>query len=235
MTFTTPDNDRAGIIGRPAAGNVLKLAPVAGKLELRVQGPNVTPGYWRLPKQTAAAFDEEGYYRLGDAVRLLDAADPRRGLIFDGRLTEDFKLASGTWVSVGPLRTQLLTALAPLAQDVVIAGPDRDFIAVLIVPDLRACAATLGRTHEDIDPVQIVNEPGLRQRCIALLRSHAESHPGNSARVGRAVLLAAPLSFDHGEITDKGSVNQRAVLQRRAALIADLYQPVAAAHVLTVE
>ncbi len=177
VTFTTPDNDRAGIIGRPAAGNVIKLTPVAGKLELRVRGPNVTPGYWRLPQQSAAAFDEEGYYRLGDAVRLLDEADPTRGMIFDGRLTEDFKLASGTWVSVGPLRTQLLAGLAPLAQDVVVAGPNRNFIAVLIVPDFRACAKLLGRTHEDLDPVQLVNDPVLRQRYVAMLKEHAETHP----------------------------------------------------------
>jgi feruloyl-CoA synthase len=234
VTFTTPEEDRAGIIGRPAAGNVLKLAPVEDKLELRVHGPNLTPGYWRQPERNAAAFDEEGYYRFGDAVRLLDAEDPARGLIFDGRLTDDFKLASGTWVSVGPLRSALLAALAPLAQDVVIAGLNRDFVAVLIVPDLRACANALGQAPRNIDPVAIVNDPVLRQRCVAMLKAHGEAYPGNSTRVERAILLAAPLSFDHGEITDKGSVNQRAVLQRRNASVNDLYQPMAPPQVLIV-
>ena len=235
VTFTTPDNDRAGVIGRPAAGNVIKLAPVANKLELRVKGPNVTPGYWRLPEPTAAAFDAEGYYRLGDAVRLLDPADPSRGLVFDGRITEDFKLASGTWVSVGPLRTQLLAVLAPLAQDVVIAGLNSDYIGILIVPDWRACAVASGRASADIDPVELVNDVTLRARIRAALEAHAAAHPGNSSRVDRAVLLAEPLSLDHGEITDKGSVNQRAVLARRSSLVEDLYRAVPPAHVLRVE
>jgi feruloyl-CoA synthase len=234
VTFTTPDNDRAGVIGRPAAGNLIKLAPVADKLELRVRGPNVTPGYWRLPEQTIAAFDEEGFYRLGDAVRLVDPKDPVRGLLFDGRITEDFKLASGTWVSVGPLRAQLLAALVPLAQDVVIAGLNQDFLAALIVPDVRACAHALGLVHTDIDPVELVNSTELRRRIGAALKAHALAHPGNSTCVERAVLLADPLSLDHGEITDKGSVNQRAVLARRHSLTQTLYDPTPPPQVLIV-
>jgi feruloyl-CoA synthase len=234
VTFTTPDNDRAGVIGRPAAGNLIKLAPVADKLELRVRGPNVTPGYWRLPEQTIAAFDEEGFYRLGDAVRLVDPKDPARGLLFDGRITEDFKLASGTWVSVGPLRAQLLAALVPLAQDVVIAGLNQDFLAALIVPDLRACAHALGPSQADIDPVELVNSTELRRRIGAALKAHALAHPGNSTCVERAVLLADPLSLDHGEITDKGSVNQRAVLARRDSLVQFLYEPTPPPQVLIV-
>jgi feruloyl-CoA synthase len=234
VTFTTPDNDRAGVIGRPAAGNLIKLAPVADKLELRVRGPNVTPGYWRLPEQTAAAFDDEGFYRLGDAVRLVDPKDPARGLFFDGRITEDFKLASGTWVSVGPLRAQLLTALTPLAQDVVIAGLNREFLAALIVPDLRACAHALGLIHADINPVELVNSAELRNRCGAALKAHALAHPGNSTCVERAVLLADPLSLDHGEITDKGSVNQRAVLTRRDSLVQALFESTPPPQVLVV-
>jgi len=233
VTFTTPDNDRAGVIGRPAAGNLIKLAPVAGKMELRVRGPNVTPGYWRLFEQTSRAFDEEGYYCLGDAVRLLDPDDPSRGIVFDGRLSEDFKLASGTWVSVGPLRAQLLAALAPLAQDVVIAGLNRDFVAALIVPDSRACAIALN-TPGIHDLAGLVGHPDLRRRCITALKAHAIEQPGNSTRVDRAILLSQPLSLDHGEITDKGSVNQRAVLNRRASLIDDLYEAAPPAHVLVV-
>jgi feruloyl-CoA synthase len=235
VTFTTPENDRAGVIGRPAAGNVIKLVPVANKLELRVKGPSVTPGYWRLPELTAAAFDEEGYYRLGDAVRFLDPDDCARGLVFDGRLTEDFKLASGTWVSVGPIRAQLVAVLTPLAQDVVIAGLNRDFIGILIVPDWRACAAIAGSPSADIDHVGLVNDATVRARCIAALQEHAAAHPGSSSRVERAVLLSEPLSLDHGEITDKGSVNQRAVLARRASLVEDLFRATTVPHVLKVE
>jgi feruloyl-CoA synthase len=234
VTFTTPDNDRAGVIGRPAAGNLVKLAPVGGKLELRVRGPNVTPGYWRLPEQSAPAFDEEGFYCLGDAVRLVDPKDPQRGLIFDGRITEDFKLASGTWVSVGPLRVQLLAALAPLAQDVVIAGVDQDYLAVLIVPDLPACAQALAQPPREIDPVDLLNKPELHRLCLAAIKAHNQAHPGNSTRVERAVLLAEPLSLDKGEITDKGSVNQRTVLRCRELLVFDLYRDPPPAHVLTI-
>ena len=234
VTFTTPDNDRAGVIGRPAAGNLIKLAPVDDKLELRVRGPNVTPGYWRLPEQSTAAFDDEGFYQLGDAVRLVDPKDPARGLFFDGRITEDFKLASGTWVSVGPLRAQLLAALIPLAQDVVIAGLNRDFLAVLIVPDLRACSHALGLAQPGIDSVELLSSVKLRRRCIGALKAHAAEHPGNSTCVDRAVLLAEPLSLDNGEITDKGSVNQQAVLTRRHSLVEALFESTPPFEVLLV-
>jgi feruloyl-CoA synthase len=216
VTFTSPDTERAGVIGLPAAGNLLKLTPMADKLELRVKGPNVTPGYWRNPELTAAAFDEEGYFRLGDAVRLLDAADATRGLVFDGRISEDFKLASGTWVSAGPLRTALLAALGPLAQDVVIAGLNRDYIAVLIFPDLKASDASVSTQ--------------VRERLAA----HARANPANAAHVERAILLSEPPSLDHGEITDKGSINQRAVLQRRATLVEELYRSDPPPHVITI-
>jgi feruloyl-CoA synthase len=234
VTFTTPDNDRAGVIGRPAAGNCIKLAPVSGKLELRVRGPNVTPGYWRLPEQTAAAFDEEGYYRLGDAVRPLYPSDPRQGLMFDGRISEDFKLSSGTWVSVGPLRVQLLAALAPYALDVVITGLNCDYIGALIVPDIRACALALGKPQAKIEALHLALDAELQLRCLEALEAHARSNPGNSRRVERALLLAEPLSLDHGEITDKGSVNQRAVLRRRAALVEALYAQPAPPYVMAI-
>lgn len=126
VTFTTPATDQAGVIGLAAAGNVIKLAPVGDKLELRVRGPNVTPGYWRALELTRLAFNEEGFYRLGDAVRLRKSADPNQGLVFDGRISEDFKLDSRTWVSVGPLRARLLAALAPVALDLVLAGLNRE-------------------------------------------------------------------------------------------------------------
>jgi feruloyl-CoA synthase len=223
ITFTTPSTARSGVIGLPAAGNVLKLVPCEGKLEMRVRSPSVTPGYWRQPELTAAAFDDEGYYRLGDAVRLLVADDPTKGLLFDGRIAEDFKLASGTWVSVGPLRSGLVAALAPFVQDVVIAGLDRDYLAVLLIPDLRECAGELNLaelpTYSDLQA-----HPILLALLHDRLRDYAQAHPGSSVRVRRAIVLPTAPSLDHGEITDKGSINQRAVLRHRSDLITELYQ-----------
>jgi feruloyl-CoA synthase len=222
ITFTTPDANQAGVIGLPGPGNVVKLAPVSGKLELRVKGPHVLPGYWRRPELTAQAFDEEGYYRLGDAVRLIDAADPQRGLMFDGRIAEDFKLSTGTWVSVGPLRAALLAALAPLAFDVVITGVNCDFIALLIFPAMGACAAFLGWPR-DADPEEVVKAPRLVREIGQRLDEHGRANPASSTRIERAMLLAEPPALDRGEITDKGSINQRAVLQHREHLVRHLY------------
>jgi feruloyl-CoA synthase len=231
VTFTTPAMGRSGVIGLPAAGNLVKLAPVEDKLEIRVRGPGVTPGYWREPQLTAAAFDEEGYYRMGDAVRLLDEHDPTRGLVFDGRIAEDFKLASGTWVSVGPLRAELIAALAPIAQDVVIAGLNRDYVAALIVPDLRACARHVQR--EGIG----YSEVAAHEEIVAWIRSrlqrHAERNPGATRRVRCAALLPSSPSLDEGEVTDKGSINQRAVLRCRAELVAALYAEIPSTVVIT--
>jgi feruloyl-CoA synthase len=223
ITFTTPTTARSGVIGLPAAGNVLKLTPCDGKLEIRVRSPSVTPGYWRQPELTETAFDEEGFYRLGDAARLLDAADPTKGLMFDGRIAEDFKLASGTWVSVGPLRSRLIAALAPFVQDVVITGLDRDYLAAILVPDLRECATQLNLselpTYADLR-----GHPILRELLRDRLREYARAHTASSVRMRKAALLPTAPSLDHGEITDKGSINQRAVLRHRPGLIAELYR-----------
>lgn len=235
ITFTTPGAERAGVIGLPAAGNEVKLAPVGDKLELRVRGPNVTPGYWRLPEQTAAAFDDEGYYRLGDAVKLVDPGDATRGMLFDGRIAEDFKLASGTWVSTGPLRSSIISALAPVAQDVVIAGLDRDYIAILIVPDLDGCHSIAGYgpgQGESASRKDVLAAPPLRQHIAHCLQRHASSNPASSMHARRAVLLTKPLSIDKGEVTDKGSVNQRAVLRERASLVNDIYSNPPAGEVI---
>jgi feruloyl-CoA synthase len=229
VTFTTPATGRSGVIGLPATGNEVKLAPVQDKLEIRVRSPSVTPGYWRQPELTAQAFDEDGYYRLGDAVCLIDTEDPTRGLKFDGRIGEDFKLANGTWVSVGPLRADLLAALAPLAQDVVIAGLDRDFVTALVIPDPNGCAALLDLalpfTAVLAEHPRLVE--GLKQRLLA----HAKKNPASTRCVRRALVLSSPPSLDHGEITDKGSINQRAVLQRRTDCVAALYAPAPPAFV----
>jgi feruloyl-CoA synthase len=234
VTFTTPAMGRTGVIGLPAAGNIVKLAPVQEKLELRVRSPSVTPGYWRQPELTAQAFDEEGFYRLGDAVRLIDPADPTRGLKFDGRIGEDFKLANGTWVSVGPLRADVIAALAPLAQDVVLAGLDTDFVTALIVPDCSACATLLGL---DVAPAHaaLAQDPQLVEWLRQRLLAHARKNSASTRCVRRALILPAPPSLDHGEITDKGSINQRAVLRRRAECVAALYASEPPAYVADIE
>jgi feruloyl-CoA synthase len=195
---------------------------VAEKLEIRVRGPAVTPGYWRQPDLTRAAFDDEGFYRLGDAVRLIDAADPTRGLRFDGRIGEDFKLVNGSWVSVGPLRAELIAALSPLAQDVVIAGLDAEFVAAIIIPDLGGCAAFLGSASLPTC-AELASDPGLLAMLRDRLISHASANPASTRCVRRAVVLPVPPSLDRGEITDKGSINQRAILEHHAELITQLY------------
>lgn len=222
VTFTTPSVGRAGVIGLPAKGNQIKLAPVAEKLELRVRGPNVTPGYWRQPELTAAAFDEEQFYRLGDAVRLVDDSDPTRGLQFDGRIGEDFKLSNGTWVSVGPLRAELIATLSPIAQDVVIAGLNAEYLAALIVPDLRGCGQVLGLSETPTYAV-IATNTDLLASIQARLAAHAKQNPASTRSVRRALLLPSAPSLDQGEITDKGSINQRAVLKHRAECVEALY------------
>jgi feruloyl-CoA synthase len=234
VTFTTPASSRAGVIGLPAAGNVVKLHPVDGKLELRVRSPSITPGYWRRPALTAAAFDDEGYYRLGDAVRLVDASDPTRGLCFDGRIAEDFKLASGTWVSVGPLRATLIAALSPLIQDVGIAGLDRDFLAALLIPDLAACAKVLDLPAPP-SYSELITEPRLLNLVRDRLAAHATRYPASSMCVRRAMFLPSPPSLDEGEITDKGSVNQRALLRTRSDSVSLLYQSQPPVNVIVVD
>ena len=192
---------RAGTVGLPVDGVEMKLAPVNEKLEARFRGPHVSPGYWRAPELTQAAFDAEGYYRTGDAMRWLDPADPGQGLEFDGRLAEDFKLTTGTWVSVGPLRARIVAAGQPWVQDAVIAGHDRGEVCALVVP-----------------------RPGSRPDLQRLLDTLAASSAASSQRIARAMLLEEPLSIDAGEITDKGTVNQRAVLGARADLVEVLYR-----------
>jgi feruloyl-CoA synthase len=207
---------------------------VAEKLEIRVRGPAVTPGYWREPELTRQAFDDEGFYRLGDAVRLIDPEDPRRGLKFDGRIGEDFKLANGTWVSVGPLRAELIATLSPLVQDVVIGGLDADFVTALVIPDLAACAAMLSA------PTALSYEAAAREpRLIAWLQerlsAHARANTASTRCIRRAALLPAAPSLDRGEITDKGSINQRAILATHANLVDRLYAPSPGAFVATME
>ena len=204
------DAEDVANVGVPPPGAELKMVPFEGKLEMRVRGPHITPGYWRQPALTAQAFDEEGWYRLGDAFVFADTSDASKGLLFRGRVAEDFKLATGTWVHVGPLRAALIAAFAPLARDVVIAGAGRDDIAALVFPDLEACKA-LG------DAARV------REAFAARLAAYDRGVTGSSNRVERILLLDELPSLDAGEMTDKGSINQRAVLARRAALVEALY------------
>jgi len=200
--------DRAGVIGGVLPGLELKFVPAGGKLELRVRGVSVFPGYRDAPQLTAQAFDAEGYYRIGDAGRLADPLRPECGVVFDGRVAEDFKLASGTWVSVGTLRVRLISALAPYAQDAVITGHDRDEVGALIFPTPQAAA--------------LPTDELARELAAALGRLRAQGG-GSSQSVGRVWVLAVAPSVDAGEITDKGYLNQRALLARRAAEVEALY------------
>ena len=234
VTFTTAEMGRSGFIGLPAAGSLVKLSPVEEKLEIRVKGPQVTPGYWRQPELTAQAFDSEGFYRLGDAVRLVDATNPTAGLWFDGRIGEDFKLASGTWVSVGPLRAELLEILAPVAQDVVIAGLDADFITAVVIPDFRACAKMLGMSSVP-DYAELARDARIVDWLRGCLSGHARANTASSRCVRRALVLPVAPSPERGEITDKGSINQRAILRHHVDRLVDLYRAVPPPHVAVID
>jgi feruloyl-CoA synthase len=213
---------RAGEVGLPAPGIELKLVPLDGeRYDVRLQGPNVTPGYWRQEEVSAEAFDEENFYRLGEALRFLDPAAPAKGFVFDGRIAEDFKLSTGTWVHVGALRRAIIAHFAPLLRDAVIAGHDRDEVAVLLVPDLEACRRSSGDPSATAQ--EVLRTTALRHILQEHLDRLAESATGSSQRVARAILLEEPPSIDAHEVTDKGSINQRAVLTRRAGLVAELY------------
>lgn len=223
---------RAGHVGLPAAGVELKLAPVGTKREARLRGPNVTPGYWRRPDLTAAAFDEEGFYRLGDALVPVNPAEPARGFVFDGRLNEDFKLTTGIWVSVGPLRAAFLDAFQPLVRDVALAGEARDTVAALVFPDLAACRALCGAEGDD---AAVLADPAVRAEFARRLAAFAGRSTGSSNRVARLLLMAEPPALDRDEVTDKGSINQRGVLRGRADLVETLYAVPYAPAIITPE
>ena len=222
----------SGMIGLPCPGMELKLAPAGSKKEARVRGPNITPGYWGDEAMTQVAFDEEGYYKLGDAMDFVDPADPNKGLMFNGRLAEDFKLSTGTWVSVGPLRSKILMQAAGLAQDVVIAGHDRDFAAAMVFPNLARCRELAGSVSPDAPASEVLRHPAVVSRFQTIFDELARQATGSSTFVSRAALLDVPPSLDAREITDKGSINQRAVLRNRAALVDDIYSTPPPAHVI---
>ena len=207
---------RHGGLGMPAPNVTLKLVPNDGQMEVRVRSPCVTPGYWRRPDLTSSAFDEDGFLRTGDALDWMDASDRRSGFRYRGRVAEDFKLATGTWVRVGVLRSILLQHLAPDVRDVVIAGENRSYIAVLAIPATNEAFA----------------DTGLQERVRAKLKALAQQNSCSAQRVMRLAFLTQPLSIDAGEVTEKGGLNQRSILRRHLALIEQLYAETPGAHII---
>jgi feruloyl-CoA synthase len=224
--------ERSGVIGLPTPGTTLKLVPNGEKLEVRVKGPNVTPGYFRQPELNAKAFDEEDFYLIGDAVRFADPERPQQGLVFDGRVAEDFKLSTGTWVSVGTLRVKAIELLAPIAQDIVVAGHDRDASCFLVFPNPVACRQMAGLAN-DAPLADALAHESVRSHVKQGLARLQQAGSGTSTYAERVLLMAEPASVDGGEITDKGYINQSAVLKNRAALVGRLYAPVPGAEVIS--
>jgi feruloyl-CoA synthase len=217
--------ERAGNIGVPAPGCEIKLIPAGGKLEVRVRGPNVTPGYWRSPHITAEAFDGEGFYQPGDAVRLADPDNPDRGLIFDGRLAEDFKLTTGTWVHVGALRVGAIAAASPALLDAVITGENRAFVGLLAWPNAAGCQTLIG-PGAPATLAELARHPAVRRHVAAALAQWNAAQTGSAQRIVRLLLLTQPPSIDANEITDKGYVNQRVALERHRTELTRLYADV---------
>jgi feruloyl-CoA synthase len=212
--------DGAGPVGVPVPGVEIKLLPAGDKLELRVRGPNVTPGYWKRPDLTAAAFDDEGFYKPGDAARFIDPADPAKGIVFDGRLAEDFKLTTGTWVHVGGLRIGALAAASPALQDAVIAGENRELIGMLAWLNVAGCQKLIG---SEAPLGELARHPTVRAHVAQVISRWNAAHPGSSERITRVLLLGDAPSIDGNEITDKGYINQRLALARRKADVERLY------------
>ena len=229
-TETAPDNTivywpikKAGVIGLPIPGTEIKLVPNEDKLEVRVRGPNIMPGYWKQEELTKEVFDEDGFYCIGDAARYEDPLDPRKGIVFDGRVSENFKLSTGTWVSVGNLRTTVVAAADNVIQDAVIAGHDRDEIGILVFPNIVGCRALCPDLEAEAPLDEVIEQPSVRQALVEGLQSHNINNPGSSTRIMRALIMTEPPNIDANEITDKGYMNQRAVLSRRAGMVEILF------------
>ncbi len=220
-TSTYWETERVGLIGLPYPGVELKLVPVGPKYELRLRGIIVTPGYYRQPQLTAAAFDEEGFYKIGDAATFVDETDVLQGLVFAGRVVEDFKLSTGTFVHVGPLRVAAIAAATPVLQDALVAGQDKAYIALLAWPNLQACRKLMGQAQATLE--EVCADAGVMRVVAEGLREHNAAHAGSSQQIRRCLLMSEPPSIDGNELTDKGYINQRAALQRRAALVERLY------------
>jgi feruloyl-CoA synthase len=214
--------DRAGVIGLPVPGTELKMLPNEGKLELRLRGPNIMPNYYKQDDLTREVFDDDGFFITGDAGKFADENDPSKGVIFDGRVAEDFKLLTGSWVSTGTLRTAAVSACPEVIQDAIITGHDRDEIGLLIVPNIAGICELCG-----LDPGSELSEIAGHESMVSHLRkslgNYNKANPASSRCIRRVLVLTEPLNIDAGEITDKGYVNQRAVLERRHAMVEALY------------
>ena len=220
-TYTYWETERVGLIGLPFAGMELKMVPVGDKYELRLRGVTVTPGYYRQPELTEKAFDEEGFYKIGDAGVMVDENRPEEGLVFAGRVVEDFKLMTGTFVHVGSLRVAAVAAMSPAAQDAVVAGQDKDYIALLVFPNVMACRQIAGLPEAGAE--ELIRHPAVIATVRDGLKTYNAENPGSSTRIARALLMAEPPSVDGNEITDKGYINQRATLERRDDLVQRLF------------
>jgi feruloyl-CoA synthase len=219
--FVTTPHSKAGDLGLPAAGLELKLVPMGDKTEIRYRGPNITPGYWRNPEATQESFDKEGFFCTGDAVQWIDPSDIHQGLRFDGRIAEDFKLATGTFVSVGPMRSKIIAAGAPYVQDAVLTGLDLKEVGAMLVP--TAALRTLSGLGTDAPQSEVVASAPVKTWLQNLVNTLAQTATGSATRIARALILTEPASIDRGEVTDKGSINQRAVLKHRATLVGALH------------
>ncbi|MEN9887644.1 MAG: hypothetical protein RL758_2222, partial [Pseudomonadota bacterium] len=219
--FVTNPFIKAGEIGLPAAGLELKLVPVNGKTEMRYKGPNIMPAYWRNPEATADAFDEEGFFVTGDAVKWIDEHNIHLGLKFDGRTAEDFKLSTGTFVNVGPLRGKIIATGAPYIQDVVLTGVNMKEVGAMIIP--TPALRTLSGLDASASMRDVVASAPVQERFQKLVNDLAATSTGSATRIARAIILIDPPSIDKGEVTDKGSINQRAMLTHRAALVDELH------------
>jgi feruloyl-CoA synthase len=219
--FVPNHHVRAGDLGLPTVGMTLKLVPMGDKTEVRYHGPNITPGYWRSPQETADAFDDEGFFCTGDAVQWIDPSRPELGLKFDGRIAEDFKLATGTFVSVGPLRAKIIAAAAPYVQDAVITGLNLNEVGAMLFP--TPALRQLAGLDASAPMTEVVTSPAVQAHFQTVIDQLAAQATGSANRVARAILLTEPPSIDKGEVTDKGSINQRAVLKHRDALVQALH------------
>jgi feruloyl-CoA synthase len=219
--FVTSPDVKAGDLGLPAAGLELKLIDIDGKTEVRYKGPNITPGYWRMPAETAQACDEEGFFKTGDAVKWIDETDIHQGLKFDGRIAEDFKLATGTFVSVGPLRGKIIAAGAPFVQDAVLTGINLKEVGAMVFP--TPAVRTLAGMPPETSMHEVLDHPAVIAYFQTVVNQLAQEATGSANRIARMCLLADPPTIDRGEITDKGSINQRAVLTHRADTASKLH------------
>ena len=212
--------DKPGNIGLPVPGMEIKMVPIGNKMELRLKGPNVTPGYLKRKDLTEKAFDEEGFYLIGDAGRLVDPEDPSKGIDFDGRVVENFKLLTGTWVDVGSLRLAVVNSCAPYFQDGIVTGHDKDYIGFLAWPNIEACKNFIG---EDVSLEKLLRHSKLIEEIKNKINLHNKSFPGSSTKIKKIILMDKPPSFDDNEITDKGYVNQSSALSSRFELVEKIY------------